>query len=140
MLKVFLFALAAVAAFGADDPWAKVKEIKSGTELRVVRKGSAQPLLVKMDELTDENLLVVNKNAQLAIPRDQIDRIDSRAAKPHWVKETTNTVNSGEAKPPAPGSEGTAPAPTSSTSTGFSKGSRPDFETVYRRPAPAPRK
>jgi hypothetical protein len=140
MLRIFLFALATVAAFGADDPWAKVKEIKSGTDLRVIRKGSAQPLLVKMDELTDESLLVVNKNAQMAIPRDQIDRIDSRPAKPRWVKETKTSVNSGEVKPAAPGSEGTAPGPSSSTSTGYSIGSRGDFETVYRRSAPAPKK
>ena len=140
MLRVFFFAIAAVAAFGADDPWAKVKEIKSGTDLRVIRKGSAQPLLVKMDELTDENLVVVDKKAQVAIPRDQIDRIDSRPVKPRWVKETKNTVSNGEVKPPAPGSEGNAPAPSASSSTGYSIGSRPDFETVYRRPAPASKK
>jgi len=140
MLRILLFALATIAAFGADDPWAKVKEIKSGADLRVYRKGTAQPLLVKMDELTDENLIVVNKNAQMAVPRDQIDRIDSRPPKPRWVKETTNTVNNGENKPPAPGTEGTAVGSTSSSSTGYSKGSRPDFETVYRRPAPAAKK
>ena len=138
MLKMFLFALAAVAAFGADDPWTKVEEIKSGTDLRVIRKGSAQPLLVQMDELTDENLLVINKKAQMAIPRDQIDRIDARPPKTGWVKETKNTVN--EPTVPPPGSEGTAGGTSSSSSTSFSRGSRGDFETVYRRPVPAPKK
>jgi len=28
-----------------------------------------------MDELTDDNLVVINKNAQTAIPRDEIERI-----------------------------------------------------------------
>ena len=138
MLRMFLIALAAVAAFGADDPWAKVKEIKTGTDLRVVRKGSAQPLLVQMDELTDENLVVINKKAQMAIPRDQIDRIDARPPKTGWVKETKDTTT--QPTLPPPGSEGTAVGSTSSSSTSFSRGSRGDFETVYRRPAPAPKK
>ena len=57
MLKLTLFLVcSALAAFGADDPWAKVKAIKSGSELRVYKKGAAQPLLVKMDEATDDRL------------------------------------------------------------------------------------
>ena len=39
---------------GADDPWKKVKELKTGSELHVYKRGAAQPLTVKIDELTDE--------------------------------------------------------------------------------------
>ena len=53
-------------------------ELKSGTELRIYKKDAKQPLLVKMDEATDESLLVVLKNEQVSIPKDQIDRIDYR--------------------------------------------------------------
>ena len=51
-----------VILHAADDPWAKVKAIKGGTELRVYKKGSSQPLLVKMGDATDESLIIVIKN------------------------------------------------------------------------------
>ena len=50
MLKtVFVLCCGMSLAMAADDPWAKVKAIKSGSELRVYKKGAAQPLVVKMD-------------------------------------------------------------------------------------------
>jgi len=89
MLKTIIILCAAAIAFGADDPWAKVKELKTGTELQVYKRGSIQPLAVKMDELTDQNLIVINKNAQTAILRDNIDRIDARpSGKTRTVNET----------------------------------------------------
>jgi hypothetical protein len=141
MLKPFLFLCAAILAFGADDPWAKVKEIRSGVELRVYKKG-AQPLLVKMDEATDDNLVVVNKNEQIAIPKDQIDRIDFRPSKSRVTKETKSTVSDPSTDPRSaiPGPDRGHAGPTSSTSTSVSIGSKPDFEMIYRRPASAPKK
>jgi len=124
MRKLLLLILAATAAFAADDPWQKVKDLKSGTDLRVFRKGSAQPLVVQMGGLTDDNLLVIDKRTERAIPRQEIDRIDSRPPKPTWVKQdnTTNKVDPDGAN-------------STSYSSGYSKGSRGDFETIYRRPA-----
>ena len=59
------------------------------TELQVYKRGSLQPLTVKMDELTDQNLIVINKNAQTAILRDDIERIDARPiGKTRTVNET----------------------------------------------------
>ena len=87
MLKTVIILCASALVFGADDPWVKVKELKIGSELQVYTRGSAQPLLVKMDELTDTNLLVINKNAQTAIPRYEIERIDAR---PSGSTRTTN--------------------------------------------------
>ena len=129
MLKMFLLMLSAAAVFAADDPWQNVKDLKSGTDLRVFRRGSNQPLLVHMGELTDDNLVVIDKKAERAIPREEIDRIDSRPPKPTWVKEekTSNTVN-----PDGSNSSG--------YSSGYSKGSRVDFETIYSRPVPPPKK
>ena len=142
-MRKLLFSLCiASALFAADDPWAKVKELKSGTELRVFKKGSAQPLTVKMGDLTDENLIVINKNEQSAIARDLIDRIDYRpSGKSRLTTETKmatkDTTGDPKAVIPAPNSRGAGSGPTTSTSTGLSVGSKPDFETVYRRPAAA---
>lgn len=126
MRTLFLLLLAALAAFGAGDDWAKVKALKTGTELRVYKKGSAQPISALMGDLTDENLIVIVKKTETAIPRDQIDRIDARpSGGPRATKETTTKDGIGP-----DGSQ------TSSVSTGYSFGSKPDFEMVYRR-APA---
>ena len=92
-----LLVFTAILTCGADDPWAKVKDLKTGTELRVYKKGASQPLLVKMDELTDENLVVVNKNAQVAIAKDQIDRVDFRPAKPRMTKDDDWWIGQGMA-------------------------------------------
>ncbi len=129
MRGLLLLLLAALASFGAGDEWTKVRSLKTGAELHVYKKGSAQPISAQMDELTDENLVVIIKKTQQAIPKDQIDRIDARPPSAGPTKETTTkrTVD-------ADGKEST------STSTGYSFGGKPDFETVYRRPSGAPKK
>ena len=136
-LLVTLFAGAALI-HAAGDPWAKVKEIKSGTEIRVYKKGSAQPLVVKMDEATDERLIFVNKNEQTSIAKEDIDRLDARPSGKRVVtKETRETQSDSNADPRSamPGSTPNRPGPTGSSSTNYSFGGKPDFETVYRRPA-----
>ncbi len=130
MRGLLLLMLAGLVAFGAEDEWAKVKALKTGSDLRVYKKGSTQPVTAQMADLTDESLVVIVKKTQTAIPKDQIDRIDARPAggnKP--VKETTTKETIG-----ADGQ------PSQSTSTGYSWGDKPGFETVYRRPPPAPKK
>jgi hypothetical protein len=129
MRGLLLFMLAGLVAFAAGDEWTKVRSLKTGAELRVYKKGSVQPVLAQMDELTDENLVVIVKKTQMAIPKDQIDRIDARPSSGGVTKETTTkqTVD-------ADGKENT------STSTGYSFGGKPNFETVYRRPPGAPKK
>jgi hypothetical protein len=129
MRGFLLLMLAGLVAFGAGDEWTKVRALKTGAELRVYKKGSTQPVSAQMDELTDENLVVLVKKTQMAIPKDQIDRIDARPSGGGATKETTTkqTVD-------ADGKENT------STSTGYSFGGKPNFETVYRRPPGAPKK
>jgi hypothetical protein len=133
----------ALALFGADDPWAKVKELKSGTELHVYKKGSMQPLNVRFGDLTDENLIVINKAEESAIARDAIDRIEARpTVKPRLTTEsktsTTNTTGDPKAVIPSPVPQGGGP--TTETSGTVAVGSRGDFETVYRRPTGGPAK
>lgn len=142
MFRMLLFMLAAVVAFAADDPWVKVRELKSGTELRVYKKDSRQPLLVKMDEATGESIIVVLKNEQISIPKDQIDRIDYRPPRTgsRVVKETkTTTVDPDLSKVSAAGRPGESHGSTSSSSTSFSSQPKPDFETIYRRTTGTPK-
>jgi len=138
MRALLLLILAGVAAFGAEDEWAKVKGLKTGAEIRVFKKGSMQPILAQMDELTDENLIVTVKKTQTAIPKDQIDRLDARPTGGSRVtKETTTKETYGDSKS---GAQSTPEAPVTTTSTSVSVGGKPDFETVYRRPVGAPKK
>ncbi|MGA3241225.1 MAG: hypothetical protein ABSG03_33590, partial [Bryobacteraceae bacterium] len=107
-------------------------------EIRVFKKGSMQPLLAQMDELTDENLIVIVKKTQTAIPKEQIDRIDARPiAGSRVTKETTTKETYGDAKA---GAQSTPDVPVTTTSSSVSVGSKPDFETVYRRPVGGPKK
>src|SRR5579864_286909 len=93
---LLFFLLSASLVFAADDPWAKVKDLKTGTELRITKIGAKQPIMAKMDELTDENLLVIVKNEQTAIPRDRIERIDARpAGKSSRVTTESKTTTEG---------------------------------------------
>ncbi len=129
MRAFVLLLLACLAGFAADD-WAKVKTLKTGSDLLIFKKGSTQSVSAQFGDLTDDNLIVIVKKTETAIPRDQIDRIDARPPGGSRItreKNTKETIN---------------PDGTTSTSSGggVSMGSRPDFETVYRRSPAAPKK
>lgn len=125
----------------AEDTWVKVGELKTGVELRIFKKGSMQPVLAKMDEANDERLVVILKDQQVAIPKDQIDRIDYRPAKAggKMVKETRTETKDSSADLAKPGPQGST-GPTISSSTSYSTQSKPDFETIYRRQPTPPKK
>lgn len=142
MSKLFfflLFLLAAMTAFTADDPWAKVRDLKGGTELRIYKKGTAQPVLAKSDDVTGDNLIVVVKNEQVAIPKDQIDRIDYRPKPGSRLTTETKSKPTDPDYTPGPPTRGPA-VPGTSTSTSVGIGSKPDFELIYKRPTPPPKK
>lgn len=135
-MRRMVFFIAVLAAFAADteDPWTKVRDLKTGTDLRVIKAGAPAPVMAKFAELTEESLVVILKNEQVAIPRDKISRIDSRPQKGHLRTETKTTTpsdGSGASKR-VPGT-----APTSSYSTGVAISDKTDFETIYRRTPPA---
>ncbi len=138
MRRAFLVLLAfACAAMWAADDWTKVKEIRSGSELKIYRLG--KPMLeARMDQASDDNLLVATKKEQLSIPKEEIVRIDARA--PGGKKGTTTTTSTtdlGEIpgtdphKMNRPGGSGGGPGGTMSTSKTFGGGA--SFETVYLR-------
>ena len=135
MRRLLVVLLAWAAAFAADDPWAKVKDVKTGTEVRVFKKNAAQPVIARMDELTPDNLVVVLKNEQVAIPRDQIEKIDARPSqtKSRVTTKTESKTSDPDTTPAPPGYHSRTPS--TSTSSGLSFGSKPDFETIYRRPS-----
>lgn len=141
MSRILLFFCTALLAFAADNPWAKVKDLKTGTELRIYKVNGKQPILAKMDELTDESLVVIVKNEQTAIPKEQIDRIDYRPpSKNSRITTDSRTTTGANSEPVGPRPTPGASVPGMSTSSGVSVGSKPDFETIYRRtqtlPAP----
>jgi hypothetical protein len=139
---LFLLLAAAAAAMGADDPWLAVTKIKTDTEIRVLKKGVTQPVLGKFYEANDEHLVLVVKNDQIAIAKDQIDRVDARPAGGRVTVESRTTTDDPQAaKPPDTNGMDGHPGAGSGTTTksGVSVGGRPDFETVYRRSMGAPK-
>ena len=132
-----LFSAAALAA-AADDPWDKVKELKSGTEIRIVRKGIAQPVEAKFGDLTGENLVIVVKNEQKAIPRDEIDRLDARPKGGSRITSETKSKYEDPDSRPQASPQSRPPVGGQSTSSGVSIGSKPAYETIYRRTPPPP--
>ena len=137
MFRLLVFVAGALAVLAADNPWDKVRELKSGTELRIIKRGGKPPLLATMDEATADRLLVVVKNEQVAIEKEDIDRLDYRPVKSgRFTKETkTTTTDTTGQTPVGPTPQGTRRGPGSSTSTNFGMSSKPDFETIYRRTA-----
>jgi hypothetical protein len=140
MLRRIGLAAIAVAAFAADDPWMKVKELKSGTEIRIYKRGTNTPIEAKVDEVRDDALAVVVKNSQESIPKDEILRLDYRPPqKSGRMTSETKKIEDPNAKPPAGMNHG-PPVPGTSYSSGVSIGGKPAYETIYRRPPTAPAK
>lgn len=134
---------------GADDPWEKVRDLKTGQELRIYKKGAVQPVLAQMADLTDESLIVIVKKEQTAIPKADIERVEARPLHTggRIKRETKTTVDKGTsgaanssntmAERMAVPSGNTGPSASSSTS--WSTSGKADFETVYRRQNPPPK-
>lgn len=138
MTKHLFLLLTTCALFAADDHWDKVRDLKSGTEIRVYKTGSKTPVIAKIDEANEARLVLVIKDTQTAIPKEEIERVDARPAQSGSRVRTeseTKTTNP-EIKPSTPGSAQQGPStPSTSTSSGLSVGSNPGFETIYRRTA-----
>jgi hypothetical protein len=109
--------IACALAFGADDAWQQVKDLKAGSDIRVFKKGFAKPLEVKSGTATDDKLIITTKKEEVAIDKADIDRIDYHPAR--TKSSTTTTEGSGA---------------NSSWSSGTSWG-RDGWKTVYQRSA-----
>jgi len=128
MGRILLLLAAAATLFAADDPWAKVKELKSGADIQVFRKGAPKGLAARLDEVRDDALVVRVKNEQKSIPKEEIDRLDYRPAGRTPSGEISRGV----------GTSAGEPAPVASRpGTGYMGGiklTRQSYETIYRRP------
>jgi len=137
MWRRFLFLALASASFAADDGWAKVKALASGTELRIVKTGTRVPILAKLDEATDESLIIATKTEQLSIAKEQLEKIEYRPKQTasRVMRETTtdNTPLNKEAARPSPGPTHT-PGPSGSSSSNVMIGGKPDFQVIWTRP------
>lgn len=135
-----MFVLCLVLTMAADEAWEKVRAVKSGVELRIYQKGGKPPLLAKLDEATEESLVVVVKDTQTAIPKDQVERIDYRPPQTdsRMKREAKTTKGVYDAKPSSQNQpmslDKTPPAPgtTSSSSSSVTFGSKAAFELLYR--------
>jgi len=125
--------------FAADDPWKKVQDLKSGTELQVYREGAAKPLDATLDEARDDVLVVVVKKEQTAIPKAEINRIDYRPGKRAVTRETKQTTGTAGAGAPPAGMDHGPDVPGNGWSSNVSV-SKPGFENIYMRRSPPPKK
>ena len=134
----FLFSLltAVVVAFGADDPWAKVRELKSGTELRIYKRGTAEPVMATMQEATEERVVILLKRELTSVRRVDIDRLDQRPRTRQRVTTQTSAVIRAAGNPARSEERiGSSATPSSTSTMGtLTINSKPEFETVYRRP------
>jgi len=134
MSRVATFLLMAGLLLGAEDAWKKVQDLKSHSELRVYKKGEREPVSATLDEANADGIVVVVKNKQMAIAKDDIDRIDARPGKgPRKVTVDSTTKQTDPDLTPHPNPGIPVPGTSSSSNVGFGGDSRPGFETIYRR-------
>ncbi len=139
--------LLALPALAGDD-WDKVKDLPSGSDLKIYEHGSAQPKLAKFADVTASSLIIIVKNEQVALTKDGIDLIEARppakkGAKRKLVQElhVDDPAKPGtDAGPhgPTAGPQGTPGAPSYSSTTSIVSGDSREFSTVYRRVSGAP--
>jgi hypothetical protein len=139
MFRIALVLLSAAALFAADNAWAKVTALPSRSELRIYQKGARDPITAILADATDERIVVVVKNKQMTIAKEDIERIDARPVETKKKPEVTTTQTTTDPDP-APRLGAGPPMSTTSTSSGLSfGGNKPDFKTIYTRPPVAPK-
>src|SRR5262245_6661953 len=77
MKKVALLLLSCSFAYAAADadPAEGVKNLKTGSDLRIYRKGAMEPIVAKSVDVTEQKLIVVIKKSETAIGKMDIQRI-----------------------------------------------------------------
>ncbi len=134
-----MFICAAALLPGADTSWTKVKDLQSHAELRIYKKGAREPIKATFNDASDERIIVVVKNEQVAIPKSDIDRIDARPLSPPRKMSVEKTEKQTEPDyTPRPNAGPPIPGTSSGSSVSF--GDKPNFETIYRRADESPEK
>lgn len=145
MFRIATFPCAILMLFGmllsgADTSWTKVKDLKTGAELRIYKTGARERTNAIFYDATDDRLIVVVKKEQIAIPKGDIERIDAR---PVSVPQKASVQKTERQTDPdyTPGRPFSGPPlPGANSSSNVSFGNKPDFETIYRRSDEPPKK
>jgi hypothetical protein len=139
MSRIALILLSAAAIFAADNPWARVTALPNRSELRIYQKGVRDAINATLADASEERIVVVVKNKQRTIAKEDIERIDARPVEPKKKPEATTTQTTNDPDL-APRLGAGPPMSTTSTSSGMSfGGNKPDFKTIYVKPPAAPR-
>jgi hypothetical protein len=120
------------------DPWGKVRDLKTGTDLRIIKAGAAAPVMAKFAELTggQPQRDPQGRTGRCSAGQDRADRLSSAEGLRENGEKTT-------APSDGPGGAKTVPgeAPSSSYSTGVAISDKIEFDPIYRRtPAVTPGK
>ncbi len=140
--------LLTLPAFAGDD-WEKVKDLPSGSDLKIYQHGASQPKLAKFADATPSSLIVIVKNEQVAIPKDGIDQIDARPPAKKGVKKGKLVQETHALDPAQPSTDAGPHGPTAgpqqtpgsgnySSSASYALGDNRDYSTVYRRTSGVP--
>jgi hypothetical protein len=108
-------------AFAAGD-WKKVKDLKTGSDIRIYKKGAAKPIDAKSANVTEDKVIVIMKNQEMAIDKAEIDRIDYRPPAGKPVKTQSSEI----------GPDGNGGV-NRSISSGAQWAGREGWQTVYRK-------
>lgn len=139
MFRIATFILAPLLLLCADTSWTRVKDLKGHAELRIYKTGARESLNAMFYDANDDRIVVVVKNRQMAIPKADIDRIDTRPVGP--PPKTSVVTTEKQTEPDyIPRPNAGPPMPGESTQSNISFGSKPDFETIYRRGDESPKK
>ena len=118
--RVGLLLLALTAAWSAEDPWQKARELATGSDIRIYKQGSTKPIAGKIAGVGDGKVQVIVKSDQIAIRQAEIERIDYRPPKSKPVKSESSAIST----------DGFGTNTTNTTSTSWS---RDGWQTVYRK-------
>jgi hypothetical protein len=100
MWKLAALLLCATLGWSADkdaaDPWEKVKNLKTGSDLRIYKTGGGEPISAKSADVTARKLVVIIGNEETAINKADIERVDYQppAGKPVKTKTYEATPDS----------------------------------------------
>lgn len=140
MFRILLLLVPVFMALGADDPWAKVSELKRGTQVWVYKTGAKQALAGTLDETREQSLVVILKNQQVAIPKDEIDRVAIRPTKTRVTAESRTKTSDPTAKERDLDPEQGPGKPTQTTAGGIRLHPGSALQTIYQRQAETPKK
>jgi hypothetical protein len=117
MLKLTAVLLLASFSSLAADPWDKLKNLKTGSDLKIYKTAGGEPITAKSADVTETKVVVIIKNEETAIRKSEIARIDYQPPAGKHTKSKDYTVTEDSA----------------SMSIGSSS-NREGWQTIYQRP------